>query len=359
MGHLHVVAALYASDQSPGFAINGIYYLGKAAKLNNAYLSCYTSCHAELGDNRECLLASERILSENIFSGLAAEEENIVRAEINFYMAIAHLNLSEFANARKRFGEFRNKMKNTSFDAIRHAELFETKTKLKSNPLADLSSSVLQRLARDINILDFTSQASTSIQDEKISTENALMFLSVLLSDVRGSVKKPDVELMGDMQKFMRSLVLTDHDLINKVCITIFWANSGKRKSLIKKLEDRFESLFMSVGLSYEVCPIRIDPFTGGRTENSVECSFMVNFGDTWNGDDEISLCDFLDTQGKKKFDYDNAVSWIVVVTAFYLLVRFIYRDRYVFALAPCENSPALTYQQPSYYLKDLVDVLQ
>lgn len=358
LGHLHIAAALHTTGQSPGFAINGIYYLGEAAKINNGYLSCYTSCHAELGDNRECLLASERILANNRLSELAADEQNIVRAEINFYMAIAHLNLSEFANARKHFGVFRSYMENTSFDAIRHAELFEAKTKLKSNRLTEMSSIELQKLVKDISSLEFTSQASTSIQEEKVSTENALIFLSSLLSDDGVSEKSVDVELLGDAKKFMKTLVLTDQDLVSSVCIRVFLSDSKKRKNLTEKLEARLDEYFKRNNITDRFRSIAIEPTERKSIGNSAKCFFTVSLGGSLDESDRISLDDFYKT-GKNSFDYGNAVSWIVVITAYYLLVRFICRDRYVFALAPCENSPALTYQQPGYYLKDIVDVSQ
>lgn len=249
-------------------------------------------------------------------------------------------------------------MQGQSKDAERHKDFFEIKRDLKSADWRSITHNDAGQFKRDVAQIDFTSQASTAIQVERDCVERALAFLEELLKPSAGDNEKEienyvDTVFLKSME-FLKSLVSNDQDLAQKLNITIRWNSAKENRDLRTAVKKGLAKLAKALPDWNNLGEIKVLAGKGSKAD----CDILISAEkDHDHEKTAIPLSAFLGPSMEASlFRYDVAEKAVVTLVAFYLFIRFIQRDRYVFALAPCENSPALQFQQPNYWLNEILN---
>lgn len=372
LGHLYISRFLHCSNSDRSDALNGSHHLEKSAGLNSSYLSCYTSCFSELGEHDECIRVSKMHLDrrEEISKELG-EQASTVQAEILFYLANAFLNTSNYFDAEEKFKEFLSLLDTHDGDAKNHAKLFDAKLKLKKIPLYELrrNPTKIDDLNDQVRPLDFVSHASTQIQSEKEKVSSALKFLQSVSGDFRASdmLNPTHPERMTaavkEAAEFLRTLQNHYESDISANISILISVPSNKRPNgtfcnrLVKKL-DELQADHGLIGKNEKSGAIALMFEKAHQHTNTDKVKIFVNqqlFDGTSNDLAlEIPNSTMKEVLENRRSDA-NFCKFLIIITAFHALKRFILRDQYVFALAPCITSPALEFQSPKYSLSDVI----
>jgi tetratricopeptide (TPR) repeat protein len=367
LGHLHIARSLLSSAKGKTDRQQGINYLLQASSSNPAYMSCYTSVYSEVGDHLTTIQVSlDELEKETYRQVLEHEDANTVEMEILFYIAHAYSCIGEYDKAIQCFATFSDRMKSLGRnEAHAHGQLFMLKTHLKRSMLEDLTSSDIAKFSNKLREISFPSRSSQSVSDEAKRYEDVLDFLRCLVDHQEKNDEPPALnDLYLESLQVLSKLAETVKEVAAQPIVLVMFGpddDSARMNDIFEDLTSyrwmvtecsfssdwrsrkMYEEIVFVIGDANGVCSQVI-----GTLERE---KFVIAFSRP-NTEDVIGhLCVSTDVTYLKQV--------LVISTAFSLCKRFMIQNRYIFALAPCENSPALKYQKPRLTFADYLLALR
>jgi tetratricopeptide (TPR) repeat protein len=362
LGHLHIARSWLSSAKGKTDRQRGINYLSQAARDNPAYTSCYTSVFSEVGDHLTTIQVSlDEIEKQKYRQILISEDADTVEMEILFYIAHAYSCIGEYDRAIQCFATFSDRMKSLGrAEAHAHGQLFMLKTHLKRSMLEDLTNIDIANFSNKLREISFPSRSSKSVSAEEKGYEVVLDFLRCLV-DHREKRNKPTTltDLYNESIHVLSKLADTVKEVAAQPIVVVMMdgaeGSCDEHKKIFEELtpypwmvtecilsgdwrsRKMYEEIVFVVGDATAVCAQAIRVLEREK--------FVIVFGSSNVEEVTERLCVSADA------DYLKQV--LVISTAFSLCKRFMIQNRYIFALAPCENSPALKYQKPRLTLQD------
>lgn len=352
-GHLHVARYMFSPERSKKDRQLGIEQLMQASRLNSAYTSCYTSVYSEVGDYLGTIEVSlEELEKQTYRERLAEADAETVEMEILFYVAHAYSCIAEYEKALQCFATFSDRMKSRGRDeAHAHGQLFTLKTHLKRSMLEDLSTSSIVKLRNQLGQISFPSRSSQSVSDEAQRYEDVLDFLRCLVEHREYTSHTDNLDdLYEEGLQLIRKLAKTVKDVVPQAVVLLIaenpqdsisqeiaqdllsygWILSESPPSTELLSRKIYEEVVVIEGQQNEVCARILD--------SVVREKFVITLSQA-TPQEQNGSCASGNPQYLRRV--------LVISTAFSLCKRFMMQNRYIFALAPCEDSPALKYQKP------------
>jgi tetratricopeptide (TPR) repeat protein len=351
LGHAFIGLFLVSPDPQPGFRRTGIDHLRQAAELNAGYTSCYTSAFAEMEDYvRTINVSFEMLENRQRFRELPANSGETVEMEVVFYIAYAYLCIGEYDAALRCWRHFAARMRDAGRrEAEDHARLFMIKTMLKRSLIDDLMPDELIALSEELKGLAFPSRSAQPVAEEARRYEAVV---SVLLSAAR--------HRRDDSRDSWRHLVGDSMALLSKLDPTFFSPGSQPLLLVHDGVGEKSFSQDHLMPLLSWANSVTVDELQEASRQHDllgVLTSEPLPTQALLTADEGFAFVAMLKDKSKEEYRYKSdspvfygdsseVVSALYVMTALSLCRKFLIRNRYIFGLAPCVDSPALEYQR-------------
>lgn len=361
LGHLFLARA--AVGTVAGDRREGIRRLESAARAYSGYISCFASAFAELGDYDRTISESTKIIDGRGWSleGLGADDRETVLMEVKFYLAYAYSCRCAFEKAAQLFSEFQRTMERRGRnDACNHAKLFLLKNELKRMRLTEIYADSLQYFTSSLRAMAFVADTvgSHAVGKEKDRYLCIIRFLEKLNEFRRtgGAVLMQTVQL--EAEHLVETLESEVPGLVRHPVVSLVDADSELTSKLLA--DDRLKQLLKDSLVN------TIVPSADGQTEAVAPKGDFIIVVHRRLVDALPTIAAFARERYVLALVEDDAATMIwpkmryhvctnpktaaqrvVLALAITLLKRFLIQDEYVFALAPCDDSPALRYQRP------------
>jgi|SRR5579871_1201378 len=372
-GHLLLARASVGKTNRTRDRRHATQNLKQASDAFPGYLSCYTSSFAEIGYYELAIQRSEEALNRpvELFAPLERKQCETVRAEINFYLAYALSCTNDYDRAEKLLITFSDSMHQLKRqDAESHGHLFLIKNRLKRLRFSESNAKLLSDIHHGLKRLSFLHWSRSAVLDEKSRYEMILEFLSALdqlaatnqehlLGTTVGHALVVVEKLRGHLETLVQaplvSLLSSDDNLLNRLR-----QQELRHGQLPAGLMDNLNlAAVQATGkpeISGDFVVLVADKLSQIHSVLSYIAANRFVIALVNNVDHDTTAWPRLRcfvTQGAGR-----AYQYMIIGMVTALIKRFLVADEYVFALSPCEESPALQYQKPDQYLHLPKDVL-
>jgi tetratricopeptide (TPR) repeat protein len=355
-GHLLIGRYLVATQAAAADRTAALRSLRGAVEMNPAYSSCWTSGYAELGDHISTITFSLQAMQERAYRQLtSAEESETVEMEILFYIAYAYSCIGEYQRALRCFEAFVFRMRALSRPEARdHASLFIVKTELKRSMLDDLTYDKVRDWRNHVRTLSFGSRGARPVAEEARRYEGVLDFLCSFIG-FRSNLPSNDwMGLYRQSDYLVRMLCTEVPELTRDKMLTVVTECTDLAACGLDGLPDIWQreapgAVTGSGAMIGDV--IAIDRCDAGELRRIVTAFgrsryIVAHIAPDAESAESYDDCDLVQTTG----DFRQTLT---VAAALALCKRFLIQDRYVFALAPCQESPAVLYQTARHNLEE------
>lgn len=361
-GHSLVAKYVLSGSRHDLLRIAATNELETASAINPAYTSCFTSAFSEMNDHLSSVREAHRALKERKFETLPELDRCIVEAEVVFYLSAAYLAIGRFEKAKENLERFRTLVRPLQRpDPVSHAEFFEQRIRLRRFVGTELGEGEIGSMLATVKGLTFEADTSEAIATERDVFADALALLHALAAE-------------PNLREAARRV--RDQGLARRVLA--------------------HDERFAKIGLHWNPILVVGDPSAlpeiseGGAEASSLRTLAAVDQAQLWPGAPliivraagEIAAEDFEKCSGQHIVflspSYEEpqlksaarSVTWVEcerdwlldaaeLALAATVAKQFTTQDRYIFGLAPCDDSPAVLYQKaeiPRELLEDGLD---
>jgi hypothetical protein len=292
---------------------------------------------------------------------MGPREARIIESEVLFYLGNAYTGLGENELALRCFNRFIDHTRALSIrDAEHHGIFFVLKCELKKKALTELSDAECEFFLDRLNILRFTSASNSSVSQEVSLYRSAMNFITTLNINKAQALVKVLPEVEGKAMEFIDRCRVVHRELLSVPSVAVVGQpqQQAEVESICSQLRE-IGSQPARVTITSEVFPLPNlskydlsilliqEPMAAAALLGHLSNKYLISL---LPSDHPIRRSGtFPNVAFAEKLD--EFIGVFRVTYAFMLCRRLLDQDRYIFALSPCVESPALEYQRAKYDL--------